>query len=129
LVAQNDTVDDLKLIGPAHPAGIEPAVHRAQHITHRLREIPLRRDHHIHVAARREVAQLDAGGQWPTHDQAPPPAHRINSPYDEDARFSVKRSMQWVGYKVPFSEACDEALPHLITHVATAVAVNPRSLH
>lgn len=49
----------------------------------------------------------------------------IVSPYDTDARFSVKRGMEWVGYKVHFTETCDEAFPHLITHVQTTTAAVP----
>ncbi len=50
------------------------------------------------------------------------PANLIASPYDTEARFSTKRGMDWVGYKVHFTETCDEDLPHLITHVQTTVA-------
>ncbi|HEU5376418.1 MAG TPA: hypothetical protein VFV38_13320 [Ktedonobacteraceae bacterium] len=50
------------------------------------------------------------------------PANLIASPYDPDARFSTKRGMDWVGYKVHFTETCDEDQPLLITHVETTVA-------
>ncbi len=50
------------------------------------------------------------------------PANLIASPYDPEARFSTKRGMDWVGYKVHFTETCDEAFPHLITHVQTTQA-------
>lgn len=50
------------------------------------------------------------------------PANLIASPYDTEARFSTKRGMDWVGYKVHFTETCDEDQPHLITHVETTVA-------
>jgi transposase len=49
----------------------------------------------------------------------------IVSPYDTQARFGVKRGMEWIGYKVHFSETCDEELPHLITHVETTTAAVP----
>ncbi|MBA3823692.1 MAG: IS1182 family transposase [Ktedonobacterales bacterium] len=65
---------------------------------------------------------LEAGGQWRDKAHAVPPAQMINSPYDEDARYSMKRSTLWVGYKVHFSETCDAGRPHLITHVATTRA-------
>ncbi len=45
----------------------------------------------------------------------------ITSPYDTEARFSIKRGMEWVGYKVHFTATCDEKRPHLITHVETTV--------
>jgi transposase len=50
------------------------------------------------------------------------PANLIASPYDPEARFSTKRGMDWVGYKVHFTETCDEDFPHLITHVETTQA-------
>jgi len=46
----------------------------------------------------------------------------INSPYDPDAHYAYKRSTQWVGYKVHMTETCDDAAPHLITHVETTAA-------
>lgn len=46
----------------------------------------------------------------------------LHSPYDPDCRFGNKRSVRWVGYKVPLSETCEPDLPHLITHVETTQA-------
>lgn len=54
-----------------------------------------------------------------------PAAERIDSPYDPEARFSTKRSMSWVGYKVHLTETCDEASVHLVTQVATTNACLP----
>ena len=42
----------------------------------------------------------------------------IASPYDPDARYSTKRGIAWVGYKVHLTETCDEDQPHLITQVS-----------
>lgn len=36
-----------------------------------------------------------------------------------------QRGMDWIGYKVHFTETCDEKNPHLITHVETTVAAVP----
>jgi transposase len=58
-------------------------------------------------------------------DDLPPSALRIDSPYDTEARCGAKRELTWVGYKVHLTEACDPDLPHLITHVETAVATAP----
>ncbi len=58
----------------------------------------------------REVKDLAAAGEL------------IASPYDPDARWSTKRDVQWVGYKVHLTETCDPGTPHLITHVATTPA-------
>src|SRR5918994_7363838 len=54
--------------------------------------------------------------------EMPEGARRIESPYEVEARFSTKRSMRWVGYKVHLTEICDEGLPHLITDVHTTAA-------
>ena len=54
--------------------------------------------------------------------EMPEAAHRIESPYEVEARYSTKRSMDWVGYKVHLTESCDEGFPHLITDVHTTAA-------
>jgi transposase len=54
--------------------------------------------------------------------EMPEGARRIESPYEIEARYSSKRSMSWVGYKVHLTESCDEELPHLITDVHTTAA-------
>ena len=60
---------------------------------------------------------------WRTEKEGIPPARLVvSSPYDPDARLGRKRKTQWVGYKVYLTETCDEAQPHLITHVATTAA-------
>ncbi|MBV9035351.1 MAG: IS1182 family transposase, partial [Acidobacteriaceae bacterium] len=56
----------------------------------------------------------------------PSPAELISSPYDPEARYSTKRSVEWVGYKVHLTETCDdERTPHLITNVETTPATTP----
>lgn len=54
--------------------------------------------------------------------EMPEGARRIESPYEVEARYSTKRSMSWVGYKVHLTESCDEGLPHLITDIHTTAA-------
>jgi transposase len=54
--------------------------------------------------------------------EMPEGARRIESPYEVESRYSTKRSMGWVGYKVHLTESCDEGLPHLITDVHTTAA-------
>ncbi|MDK1473375.1 IS1182 family transposase [Streptomyces sp. 549] len=49
----------------------------------------------------------------------PPGAERLVTPYDTDARGSVKRGIFWDGYKVHLTETCEPESPNLITHVAT----------
>ncbi|HTJ36087.1 MAG TPA: IS1182 family transposase [Dactylosporangium sp.] len=62
----------------------------------------------------------------------PPGLFRLISPYDLDARYSVKRDTRWAGYKVHVSERCDAGfdedgrdLPHVITNVTTTQAAVP----
>ena len=55
----------------------------------------------------------------------PPPAELICSPYDPEARYSTKRDLEWVGYKVHLTETCDPDLPHLLTNVQTTPATTP----
>src|SRR6266496_2129606 len=63
----------------------------------------------------------EQGGRWrPEPDLHA--AQLINSPYDLDARYGKKRTTLWVGYKVHFSQTCDEDAPQLITHVETTQA-------
>jgi transposase len=52
-------------------------------------------------------------------------AELIASPYNPDARYSTKREVQWVGYKVHLTETCDDGQPHLITQVLTTLATTP----
>lgn len=53
----------------------------------------------------------------------PPGAMRLVSPYDPEARGSVKRDTMWDGYKVHLTETCGETdVPNLVTNVATTVA-------
>lgn len=63
----------------------------------------------------------EQGGQW-RREPALPAAELINSPYDLDARYGKKRTTLWVGYKVHFTQSCDEDVPQLITHVETTQA-------
>jgi transposase len=67
---------------------------------------------------------LDQGGQWQA-EPALPAAQLLNSPYDLDARYGKKRTTLWVGYKVHFTQTCDEDAPQLITHVETTPAPLP----
>ena len=64
-------------------------------------------------------ASADGVARWRSADEVPPSALMIRSPYDVDARFSLKRETQWVGYKVHLTEVCDPEAPALITHVET----------
>jgi transposase len=60
--------------------------------------------------------------QWREQKDLPPGKLLINSPYDLEARYSVKGQTTWTGYKVFLTETCDEALPRIITNVETSHA-------
>jgi transposase len=55
----------------------------------------------------------------------PPAAQLIHSPYDLEARYSIKHGSAWVGYKAHATETCDDDTPHIITHVETTPATTP----
>jgi len=57
--------------------------------------------------------------RWRKRDELPSGRQLIISPYDVEARFSVKRSTKWCGYKVHLTETCEANLPSLITNVET----------
>jgi transposase len=55
-------------------------------------------------------------------DNQPPAGLVIRSPYDPDARYSVKRGIGWCGYKAHFTETCEPDAPHVIVHVTSTQA-------
>ena len=57
--------------------------------------------------------------------ELPPVAERMQSPYDPQAQFSMKRHLGWTGYKVHVTEACEDDAAHLITHVKTCPSMRP----
>lgn len=85
-----------------------------------LREIPA-----VEVLRQVWVQQFcrqDEQIHWRSNDQIPPASRLISSPYDPQARMSIKRSTVWTGYKVHLTETCDDERPHLIVHVETTPA-------
>jgi transposase len=65
--------------------------------------------------------------RWRDIKELPPAALGIDSPFDPEARYSVKRETVWSGYKVHVTETCDADTPHLITHVQTTPATTQDS--
>jgi transposase len=55
-------------------------------------------------------------------------ADLITSPYDVGARYSMKKGLACVGYKIHFTETCDGGQPHLMTQVLTPSATTPDCL-
>lgn len=61
--------------------------------------------------------------RWRRKTDLPPSGARIHTPYDVEARYGVKRTTGWTGYKAHLTETCDGGdKPHLITHVVTTEA-------
>jgi transposase len=60
--------------------------------------------------------------RWRAAQDLPPSAVVISSPYDPEARYSKKRETTWTGYKVHFTETCDDDTPSVVTDVDTTVA-------
>jgi transposase len=60
--------------------------------------------------------------QWRTSKDMPPSTIAIHSPYDIEAHYSSKRSINWVGYKAHLTEICSPNSPHFITHVQTTLS-------
>jgi hypothetical protein len=64
-----------------------------------------------------------------TAEELPPAAERVHSPYDPEARYSVKDTgeapTEWVGVKSHLTESCDEDLPHLVTDAHTTPSTEP----
>jgi transposase len=63
--------------------------------------------------------------RWRAVQERAPSAEVIASPYDPDARYSTKRGISWVGYKVHLTETCDHGQPAVITQVMTTPATTP----
>lgn len=61
--------------------------------------------------------------KWREKGNLQPAAERLDSPYDPEAHYGKKGELDWVGYKVHFTETCDDNCPHLVTHVDTTAPV------
>jgi transposase len=75
-----------------------------------------------HAPDATDEASADALPRWRAPADLPPAAQLIHSPYDVEARFSIKRETKWTGYKAHLTEVCDPTVPHLVTHVDTTPA-------
>ena len=74
---------------------------------------------------KQDYLPLQDGGTWVAEQDRLEAAKLFYSPYDLDASAAKKRSTYWIGYKVHFTETCDEELPRLITHVTTDIGPMP----
>jgi transposase len=88
-----------------------------------LREIPA--VHTLRQVWAEQYVNVEGALVWREVKAMPSPAELIASPYDPEARYSTKRSVEWVGYKVHLTETCEEDTPHLIVNVETTPATTP----
>jgi transposase len=72
-----------------------------------------------------QYVEVDGTLHWREVKDMPSPTELIASPYDSEARYSTKRSVGWIGYKVHLTETCDPATTHLIVNVETTPATTP----
>lgn len=67
--------------------------------------------------------------RWRAKAERPPSGERLHTPYDPEASYTYKNGNGWLGYKVHFTETCDDDAPHIIVHVETTTAtVNDRQV-
>lgn len=83
-----------------------------------LRQVDLLRRVWLHQYFWEREGQL----RWREGTALPPASLRFDSPYDTDAHYCVKRDVEWSGYRVHFTESCDQDMPHLVVHEATTIA-------
>src|SRR5262249_23842014 len=112
--------------GPAAPGWLRelPAIEA-------LRRVWIQQFYREGTDGRQEVRRRE---KLPGGDGLPPARAQLISPYDLDARYGVKRDHGWAGYKVHFTETCDDPRqspapgngrgdpPNVITAVATTEA-------
>jgi transposase len=72
-----------------------------------------------------QYVEMEGQLHWRDVKDIPAPAELITSPYDTEVRYSIKRELQWVGYKVHFTETCEADTPNLIVNVETTPATTP----
>ena len=63
--------------------------------------------------------EADGIPHWREAGNIPPAAKALCSPFDVDARYSVKNETTWTGYKSHITESCDTEAPHALLHVIT----------
>ena len=89
--------------GPGAPAWL-----RELPAAQALRRIWIQQFYREVTDGRQEVRRRE---KLPEGDGLPPGRDRLISPYDLDARYSIKRDHGWGGYKVHFTETCDAPRP------------------
>ena len=107
-------LDDLAAVVPDWLRSLAPPAAHAVAMVQTMRQV-----WQIHYA--RDEGQL----RWRPVAELPPVADRLQSPYDPEMHYSMKRQLEWSGYKVHITETCDDDAAHLATHVKTCPAMQP----
>ena len=76
----------------------------------------------VGIVWQQQYVQQEGRVRLRNKDDLPPNAERHDSPYDPEVRYSTKRDLHWIGYKVHVTETCEDEQPHMITHVETTYA-------
>ena len=76
----------------------------------------------VAIVWQQQYVRQEGTVQLRNKDDLPPNAERHDSPYDPEVRYSTKRDLHWIGYKVHVTETCEDEQPHVITHVETTYA-------
>jgi len=76
----------------------------------------------LRVVWQQQYEQQEGSIRLRNKDDLPPSAERHDSPYDPEVRYSTKREMHWIGYKVHLTETCEPEQVEVITHVETTYA-------
>lgn len=85
-----------------------------------LQEVPAVK--HLRQVWEHQYETTETGIRWRKASQGPSAAERSNSPYDTEAKYSIKGATRWFGYKVHLTETCLSEELHLITNVETTAA-------
>jgi transposase len=108
--AEQVGADGANLLARVHQADV-PEVVRA-----------LARVREVGIVWQQQYEQQEGRVRLRNKDDLPPNAQRHDSPYDPEVRYSTKRELHWIGYKVHLTETCDEEQVAVITHVETTYA-------
>jgi transposase len=76
----------------------------------------------LEIVWQQQFAQQEGRVRLRNKDDLPPNAERHDSPYDPEVRYSTKRDLHWIGYKVHLTETCEPEQVAVITHVETTYA-------
>ncbi len=74
------------------------------------------------IVWQQQYEQYEQSVRLRNKDDLPPNAERHDSPYDPEVRYSTKRDLHWIGYKVHLTETCEPEQVEVITHVETTYA-------